>query len=120
MLALTGPVPPTAGVVAVHPPGTLKLTKVVFAGTLSERLTVAPLLGPALFTVMVYVMFCPAETGSGVSVFVIERSAWGARVSVSVALLLAGLGSVTPTGAVTDAVLVKVPVALGLIVAATV
>src|SRR6516165_259017 len=43
------------------------------------------------------------------------RSAWGVRMSVSLALLLAGLGSVTPAGAVTVAVLVRKPVAEGLI-----
>src|SRR6516225_10242842 len=42
------------------------------------------------------------------------RSAWGVRMSVSLALLLAGLGSVTPAGAVTVAVLSRVPVAEGL------
>src|SRR5436309_2942924 len=41
------------------------------------------------------------------------RSAWGVRLSLSVALLLAGLGSVTPAGGVTVAVLVKLPVAAG-------
>ena len=46
------------------------------------------------------------------SVLVIERSAVGVIVSLSVALLLAVLGSVTPAGAVTLAVLVRVPVAL--------
>jgi hypothetical protein len=49
---------------------------------------------------------------------VIERLAvtGGVRVSVSVAVLLAVLGSVTPPGAATEAVLVKEPVAAGLIV----
>src|SRR5579883_712558 len=42
------------------------------------------------------------------------RSAWGVSVSVTVALLLAGLVSVTPRGGVTLAVLVRVPVAEGL------
>ena len=39
------------------------------------------------------------------------RSAWGVSVSVSVTLLLAGLGSVTPAGPATLAVLASVPVA---------
>src|SRR5262249_56640969 len=42
------------------------------------------------------------------------RSAWGVRVSVSVALLLVGLVSVTPAGRPMVAVLVRVPVAEGL------
>src|SRR5256885_16988587 len=45
-----------------------------------------------------------------------DTSAWGVRVSVSVAELLAGLGSLVPAGGVTVAVLVNGPVALGLIV----
>jgi hypothetical protein len=45
------------------------------------------------------------------SVLVIERSASAPRASVSVALLLAGLGSVAPAGAVTVAVFTSAPVA---------
>ena len=54
------------------------------------------------------------------SVFVIERSAVGLRVSVSVAVLLPGVGSVMPPGAVTVAVLARVPVAVAETVAFTV
>ena len=43
---------------------------------------------------------------------VIDRSAVVVIVSVSVALLLPGVGSVTPAGVATEAVLLKVPVAL--------
>ena len=50
-------------------------------------------------------------TGSGESLFVTDTSAEGARVSVSVALLFPGVGSVTPAGAVTVAVFDKLPVA---------
>src|SRR5689334_7329284 len=42
------------------------------------------------------------------------RSARGLRVSVSLALLSAGLGSVTAAGGLTVAVLVRAPVAAGL------
>ena len=45
------------------------------------------------------------------SVLVIARSALAPSVSVSVAELLPGVGSVTPAGAVTVAVLLSVPVA---------
>src|SRR5678816_1825408 len=45
------------------------------------------------------------------SVFVMARLALGDSVSVSVALLLPGVGSVTPPGAVTVAVLINDPVA---------
>ena len=51
---------------------------------------------------------------------VIARSACGGSVSVSVALLLPGVGSVTPTGAVIVAVLLSVPVALAEMFALTV
>ena len=47
------------------------------------------------------------------SVLVIEMSAVGVSVSVSVALLLPGAGSVVPPVAVTVAVLLSEPVALG-------
>jgi len=46
------------------------------------------------------------------SVFVIDRSAVGTNVSVSVAVLLAGVGSVVPPGRATLAVLASVPVAV--------
>ena len=50
------------------------------------------------------------------SVSVTARSAPVRMVSASVALLLAGVGSVTPPGAATVAVLDSVPVAEGLTV----
>ena len=50
------------------------------------------------------------------SVLVIDRSALAASVSLSVAELLPGVGSVTPAGAVTVAVLLSVPVAAAEIV----
>ena len=54
------------------------------------------------------------------SVLVIERSACGVRVSVSVAELLAATGSVTPAGTVTVAVLTREPVAEAAMVPVTV
>ena len=54
------------------------------------------------------------------STLVIARSAVGVRVSLSVAVLLARLGSKTFAGAVTVAVLDSIPVAAGLILAVTV
>ncbi len=54
------------------------------------------------------------------SVLVIARSACAVSVSVSVALLLPGLVSVTPAGGVTVAVFDSVPLALPLMVAASV
>ena len=57
----------------------------------------------------------PAITGSGESVLVTDRLALAPSVSVSVAELLPGLGSVTPAGALTVAVLLSEPVAPGAI-----
>ena len=58
----------------------------------------------------------PGTTLAVPSVLVMARSATGGvTMSVSVAVLLAGLVSVTPAGAVTVAVLLIVPVADGLI-----
>ena len=54
------------------------------------------------------------------SVLVICRSACGVSVSVSVAELLAGVGSVSPEGSETVAVLLRVPVAAALTVPVTV
>jgi hypothetical protein len=58
-------------------------------------------------------MLFPTTTGSGESVLVTARSAIGVSVSVSVALLFPVDGSVTPAGAVTVAVLLRLPVADG-------
>ena len=53
----------------------------------------------------------PAATALTPSVLAIARSATGFTVSVSVALLLPGVGSVVPPGAVTVAVLEMLPIA---------
>ena len=54
------------------------------------------------------------------SVLVIDKSAFALSVSVSVALLLPPVGSVTPAGVATVAVFDKLPVALPLMFATTV
>ena len=61
--------------------------------------------GPALEAMIVYVTVCPGTAVGEPSVLVIARSATRASVSVSDAVLLPGVGSVTPLGAVTLAVL---------------
>ena len=61
-------------------------------------------------------MLFSTTTGSGDAVFVSDRSACGVSVSVSVAELLPGVGSVTPAAAVTVAVFESVPLALAEIV----
>src|SRR5512139_3384600 len=95
-------------------PAQVQPTPVIVAGTVS--VTVAPLaaLGPAFDATTVYVMACPGIAVAWPSVFVIERSAPGTTVSVSVAELLARFGSVTPPGAAIVAVLLRLPVADGL------
>src|SRR5437899_569709 len=50
------------------------------AGRVSSTCTEAALDGPALSAISVYVSSCPADTGSGESVFVSERSAAGVTV----------------------------------------
>jgi hypothetical protein len=97
-------------------PRHVQVTPVIVAGTVSA--TVAPFaaLGPAFDATIVYAMERPGTAVVCPSVFVIERSAWAVSVSVSVAELLAGFGSVTPTEGITVAVLVRLPVADALMV----
>src|SRR3954469_4015665 len=90
------------------------------AGNVSATVAPVTALGPALLAVIVYVVVPPAVTVATPSVLVIDRSAVLLIVSLSVAELLPGVGSVTPAGAVTVAVFDNVPVALALIVALTV
>jgi hypothetical protein len=98
----------------------VQVTPVSVAGNVSA--TVAPVTadGPALLAVMVYVTPPPGVAVVTPSVFVIARSALGESVSVSVAELSPGVGSVTPPGAVTVAVFESVPVAVAETVAVTV
>ena len=63
--------------------------------------------GPLLVATIVYDTGVPGTSTSEPSVLVIVRSAVTLRVSVSVAVLLAGVDSVTPVGAVIVAVLVS-------------
>src|SRR5262249_11403456 len=78
-------------------------------GRMSETFAPSALLGPALLAVIVYVTDPPGVAVVTPSVLVMERSAVPVIVSVSVAELLAGFGSVTPAGASTFAVLDNVP-----------
>ena len=88
----------------------------------SESATVAPTRfdGPALDATIVYVMVVPAESVTWPSVLVMDRSAFPLRVSVSVAELLPGVGSVRPPGIVAVAVLTSVPVAFAAMLAVSV
>ena len=100
-------------------PTALNVSVVIAAGRLS--LTVAPVtsLGPLLATTMVYVVDVPGTTFEALSVLVMLKSAVTATVSVSVAMLLPGVGSVTPAGTVTVAVLTRLPVAPAAMLAGT-
>lgn len=94
----------------------LVVEHVKLAGKASVTETPVAVLGPRLAAVTVYVTVPPGVAEVTPSVFVIERSAELAIVSVSVAELLPGVGSVTPAGAATVAVLESDPVAAPLIV----
>jgi hypothetical protein len=54
-------------------------------------------------------VLAPVMTDATPSVFVMDRLATGVTVSVSLAVLLAGVGSTVPTGVVTMAVFVTFP-----------
>jgi hypothetical protein len=64
-----------------------------------------------LVTVIVYVTLVPGISLVALSVLAMARSACGVSVSVSVELLLPPMGSITPLGGLTVAVLLKEPVA---------
>ena len=83
---VTTPVPPTDGVVAVHPDGVVTDTNVVFDGSVSLTVTAVAALGPVLETPILYVRLFPPQIGSGLSLLVMERSAW-----VGVSVMAVGL-----------------------------
>ncbi len=90
------------------------------AGNASATVAPVAVLGPALLATIVYVTPDPGVTDATPSVLVIARSAIGVSVSVSVAVLLAELGSTTVAGAVMVAVFEIDPLAPGAIAAVTV
>ena len=65
--------------------------------------------GPLFVTTTVYVVLPAAVTVETPSVFEIPRSASGCTLSVSLAVLLPGVGSVVPAGGATETVLVTEP-----------
>src|SRR2546421_4549809 len=68
-------------------------TKLTPAGKGSVTTVFSAAFGPELSTVSVYVSWVPAKTGSGLSVLVIDTSAWLMTVVLAVPVLLAVLGS---------------------------
>jgi hypothetical protein len=76
--------------------------------------------GPAFEALIVYDTAVPGVTEATRFVFTIARSAVGFNVSLSVAALFPGVGSVTPAPTVVVAVFKSVPVAEGVIAVTTV
>jgi hypothetical protein len=83
LVQTTFPVPPTAGVVQLHPGDDID-TNVVFAGTASTRVTSSAALGPLLVRTCVKVTLLPAATGSGDAAFETLKSAVELTLAVSV------------------------------------
>ena len=81
------------------------------AGKVSATVAPGALLGPAFDAVIVYTTEPPGVAVVTPSVFVMPRLACGVNVSVSSALLLPGVGSVTLPDVATVAVLLSDPVA---------
>ena len=102
---------PEAGHVEPAVAAHVHVTPLRLPGTVSA--TVAPVTvdGPGFEATTVYVTTEPGTTVLRPSVFEIDTSAVGVKVSVSVAELLAEAGSVKPAGACTVAVLANEPVA---------
>ncbi len=111
---------PDAGHTALPAAEHVHVAPVNAAGKVSVKLEAGAAEGPALDATIVYVAEVPGTSLVTPSVLVTERSARGVRVSVSVAELLAPVGSLPPTGAATVAVLTSEPVAMAETVADTV
>jgi hypothetical protein len=90
------------------------------AGKVSVTVAAVALEGPLLVATIVYVTVVPGTSPIAPSVLVIDRSAVGVNVSVSVAVLFATVGSVMPAATAAVAVFVSVPVAVEAIVAVNV
>ena len=85
---------PAPDAVQVPPPAPVQVQVGVTSAAGGTSITVAPgrLDGPGFETKIVYVIACPGCAAPWPSFLVMERSAWGVSVSVSVAELLAGWG----------------------------
>src|ERR1700687_2522359 len=102
---------PLAGQLEPAEAAQVQAPKVRFAGAVSVTVAAVTALGPLLVATRVWTVLPPALTLATPSVLVMARSATAVMVSVSVALLFAGVGSVTPAGAAMVAVLLIVPLA---------
>ena len=102
---------PAAGQLPPPAPTQVQVIEAIPAGIVSVTVAPVTLDGPVLVTTTVYVVDWPGTAVVVPSVLVMVRSVCGVTVVRSVAVLLAGVGSVTPPGSVTVAVLAMVPVA---------
>src|ERR1700743_3415537 len=101
---------PEPAAVQVPPPAPTQVqVQVSEAGNVSATVAPVAALRPAVLARIAEVVEPPGTTVVTPSVFTIDRSALAPSTSVSVAELLPGVGSVTPPGAVTVAVLLSVP-----------
>jgi hypothetical protein len=83
------------------------------AGMVSATVAPTAVDGPLFVATMVYDTVAPGVSDDWPLVFVIDKSARGPRVSVSVAELLPGVGSVIVPGTATVAVFARLPVTDG-------
>src|SRR3954451_422165 len=104
------PLPLAVNPLALPAPTAVHVAVVIPLGSGSEIVAPVTALGPAFDTTTVYTTLDPGVYVVDPSVFVTARSALLACVSVSVAELFPGVGSVVPLGAVTVAVFTSVPV----------
>jgi hypothetical protein len=111
---------PDAEQVAPPPAEQVHVAPVSAAGRLSATTAPGTSDGPALVTVIVYVIVSPGTAVVAPSVLATTRSASATTVVVSVAVLFPGVGSRPGPGMVTDAVLSSAPVNPASIVASTV
>ena len=118
--ALMLPEPLTAGHEPPPAAAHVHATPLNDTGIVSTTVAAGAAEGPAFEATIVYVTDVPGTFEVTPSVFVIARSAVGVRVSVSVAELFAGVGSVTPPGTAMAAVFTRFPTAEALSVPVTV
>ena len=102
------PVPLEAPQLAPVEATQVQVAPVKSEGSVSE-IVALDVLGPLFVATIVYVTGEPAVAVNDASVLVMARSERGVIVSESVAVLLAGVGSVVPAETATDAVLLTVP-----------
>ena len=103
--SMIDPTPPDVPHVPPPLPRHVHVAPEIAAGTRSITVAPSTSLGPLFDATIVYETTPPGVTEAEPSVLVIARSATRSNVSVSVDVLLAGVGSVTPPGVATEATL---------------